>query len=80
METLACGSGTIRHLRRLSLPCQYCQGFDITFTFAGTATGKTISGTLYMGEYLDAKFTAARHQYSEERPAIRIPKGRPIAT
>ena len=55
-------------------------GANITFTFAGTAAGETISGTLYMGEYLDAKFTATRHQYPEERPTIRIPRGRPIAT
>jgi len=55
-------------------------GANITFTFAGTAAGDTISGPLYMGEYLDARFTAKRHQYPAERPTIRIPSGRPIAT
>lgn len=55
-------------------------GTNVTFTFVGTVSGDTMSGPIYMGEYLNAKFTARRHQYPEARPAIRVPTGRPIAT
>lgn len=55
-------------------------GANVTFTFAGTGAGDTISGPLYMGEYLNARFTARRHQYPVERPIIRVPSGRPMAT
>jgi len=55
-------------------------GDNITFTFAGTLSGNTMSGKVYMGEYLNAKFTAKRHAYSETRTTIRIPTGPPLAT
>lgn len=57
-------------------------GANVTFTFSGKASGDTISGPLYMGEYLDAKFTARRHQYPDPatRPNIRVARGRPLAT
>jgi D-glucosaminate-6-phosphate ammonia-lyase len=55
-------------------------GSSVTFIFAGTLTGDTISGPIYMGEYLNAKFTAKRHPYSTTRAPIRIPSGRPLAT
>ncbi len=45
-------------------------GANITFTFAGTAAGETISGTLYMGEYLDATY---RHPAPVPRGAARDP-------
>jgi len=34
----------------------------------------------WMGEYLNAKFTAKRHAYSTERTRIVVPKGPPLAT
>jgi hypothetical protein len=55
-------------------------GANVTFTFAGTVSGDTMSGTLYMGEYLNAKFVATRHAYSNPRTPIRVPAGRPLAT
>ena len=51
-----------------------------TFTFAGTVSGDTISGPIYMGEYLNARFTARRHAYPATREPIRIPSGPPLAT
>jgi hypothetical protein len=55
-------------------------GATVTFIFAGTLAGDTISGPIYMGEYLNAKFTAKRHAYSTTRTPIRVPAGRPLAT
>jgi D-glucosaminate-6-phosphate ammonia-lyase len=55
-------------------------GDAITFTFAGSLSGDTFSGPVYMGEYLNAKFTAKRHSYPANRGgAIRIPGGPPLA-
>jgi D-glucosaminate-6-phosphate ammonia-lyase len=55
-------------------------GDNVTFTFGGTISGDTISGPLYMGEYLNAKFTAKRRAYPDSRTTIRIPSGPPLAT
>jgi hypothetical protein len=55
-------------------------GDNITFTFAGTVSGATMTGAVYMGEYLNAKFTAKRHDYPATRTTIRIPTGPPLAT
>jgi L-seryl-tRNA(Ser) seleniumtransferase len=38
-------------------------GDSLQFTFAGKISGDEMSGTLDMGEYLGAKWTAVRHQY-----------------
>ncbi|HZO57821.1 MAG TPA: aminotransferase class V-fold PLP-dependent enzyme [Bryobacteraceae bacterium] len=54
-------------------------GDSITFTFAGTISGDTISGPIYMGEYLNAKFTAQRHSYPAIRGRVLIPGGPPLA-
>jgi D-glucosaminate-6-phosphate ammonia-lyase len=54
-------------------------GDSITFTFAGTISGDTISGPIYMGEYLNARFTAQRHSYPATRARILIPGGPPLA-
>jgi D-glucosaminate-6-phosphate ammonia-lyase len=54
-------------------------GDSITFTFAGALSGDTISGPIYMGEYLNAKFTAQRHSYPATRGTIVIPGGPPLA-
>jgi seryl-tRNA(Sec) selenium transferase len=52
----------------------------VTFIFAGTISGDTISGPIYLGEYLNAKFTARRHSYPTERGRIVVPGGPPLAT
>ena len=54
-------------------------GDSITFTFSGSLSGDTLSGPVYMGEYLNAKFTAKRHAYPERRGTILIPGGPPLA-
>ncbi|MBK5294504.1 MAG: aminotransferase class V-fold PLP-dependent enzyme [Acidobacteriia bacterium] len=54
-------------------------GDSITFIFAGSLSGDTISGPVYMGEYLNAKFTAKRHTYPASRGSILIPGGPPLA-
>ena len=54
-------------------------GDSITFIFAGSLSGDTISGPVYMGEYLNAKFTAKRYSYPVHRGSILIPGGPPLA-
>jgi hypothetical protein len=52
----------------------------VTFIFVGTVSGETISGPIYMGEYLNARFTARRHSYPPGRTRIVVPGGPPLAT
>jgi hypothetical protein len=55
-------------------------GDNVGFIFAGTLAGDTFSGPIYMGEYLNAKFTAKRYNYpAGPGAAIRIPTGPPLA-
>jgi seryl-tRNA(Sec) selenium transferase len=58
---------------------EFKPGDSITFTFSGALAGDTFSGPVYMGEYLNAKFTAKRHTYPERRGTILIPGGPPLA-
>ena len=51
----------------------------MSFTFAGTLADNSFSGPVYIGEYLNAKFTARRHPYQERRGNILIPGGPPLA-
>lgn len=55
-------------------------GDSITFMFSGTVKDNTISGSVYMGEYMTAKFTAKRHTFKGKRERIMIPGGPPLAT
>ena len=55
------------------------RGDSLVYTFAGAISGDTISGPLYMGEYLNAKFTAKRYAYPPGPSSIRIPTGPPLA-
>jgi hypothetical protein len=57
----------------------YKPGDSITFTFSGSLSGDSFSGPVYMGEYLNARFTAKRHSYPERRGNILIPGGPPLA-
>ncbi|MEK6781215.1 MAG: aminotransferase class V-fold PLP-dependent enzyme [Bacteroidota bacterium] len=55
-------------------------GDGITYLFSGTVTGSNMSGSIYLGEYMNAKFTAKRSNYKQERKRIVIPGGPPLAT
>jgi hypothetical protein len=60
---------------QLSVP-----GDSVGFIFAGTIAGDSFSGPIYMGEYLNAKFTARRYVYPAGQGApITIPTGPPLA-
>jgi hypothetical protein len=53
---------------------------NIPFIFSGTVAGDAISGQIYMGEYINAKFKAVRHNQKAVRRALKFPTGRPFAT
>ena len=55
-------------------------GNSISYLFSGKAADDSISGSIYMGEYLTANFTAKRSAYNDERRRIVIPGGPPLAT
>ena len=55
-------------------------GDGITYMFSGKVSGTTISGSIFLGEYLNAKFTAKKSSYKMERKRIMIPGGPPLAT
>jgi uncharacterized pyridoxal phosphate-dependent enzyme len=55
-------------------------GDGITYMFSGKVSGTTISGSIFLGEYLNAKFTAKKSSYKTERKRIMIPGGPPLAT
>jgi hypothetical protein len=55
------------------------RGDSVNFIFAGNVSGDTITGPIYMGEYLNAKFTAKRHGYPSTRGPIMVPGGPPLA-
>jgi hypothetical protein len=55
-------------------------GDRILFLFAGRALGDIISGSVFLGEYLSAQFTAKRSMYRKLRKPFAIPGGPPLAT
>lgn len=54
-------------------------GDSITFTFVGTLSGGNMAGKVYMGEYLNANFTAKRHVYPANSRPVLVPGGPPLA-
>ncbi len=54
---------------RVRLTSSYTErhGDSLQFEFSGQLTGEEISGTLNMGEYLEAKWTAKRHVFGGRR-------------
>jgi D-glucosaminate-6-phosphate ammonia-lyase len=52
----------------------------ITFIFSGTIAGDTITGSIYMGEYRTATFSAKRSSYKIQPKEITVPGGPPLAT
>ncbi len=73
--------GTIEggQIRLRSNTAERGSGDSIPYIFAGTGSGDAFSGTLYMGEYLNAKFTATRRPYAAGSSAIVLPGGPPLA-
>jgi seryl-tRNA(Sec) selenium transferase len=67
--------GQVKLRSALHLPGNY-----VPFLFSGTVTGDAISGSIHLGEYLTASFTAARAATRRTRVRVSIPKGPPLAT
>ena len=55
-------------------------GDSIDFIFSGTVTNSTIEGSIHLGEYLSATFTAIHHPEIHVRQRINVPSGPPLAT
>jgi D-glucosaminate-6-phosphate ammonia-lyase len=55
-------------------------GDCIPFLFAGRALGDIMSGSIFLGEYLSAQFSAQRSSYQKLRRPFAIPGGPPLAT
>ncbi len=55
-------------------------GDNIQYVFFGTVSGDLMTGQVYLGEYLNASFSAKRQQLKKSRRPIRVPKGQPLAT
>jgi hypothetical protein len=55
-------------------------GDHITYLFSGTLAGEEIKGSIYLGEYRTANFTAKRNKTKSMREPINIPSGPPLAT
>lgn len=55
-------------------------GDNVAFLFTGKAGNDKLTGSILLGEYLTANFTATRTQYTIEKKPIFIPGGPPLAT
>lgn len=55
-------------------------GDHILFIFSGGLTDEGFAGSVFLGEYLTAHFTARRAVYGAERRPVFIPGGPPLAT
>jgi seryl-tRNA(Sec) selenium transferase len=55
-------------------------GDSILYLFSGTVNEEGINGSIFMGEYLSAQFTAKKMEYQPQREEIMIPGGPPLAT
>ncbi|MEZ4661842.1 MAG: hypothetical protein R2911_30200 [Caldilineaceae bacterium] len=51
-----------------------------SFLFSGHATADRIDGSIFLGEYLTAKFSATRTLYQPLDKPFAIPGGPPLAT
>jgi hypothetical protein len=66
---------------RVKMRSQVCRPGDrIPFLFSGRACDGRLSGSIFLGEYLTAQFTARRAAYRELREPFVIPGGPPLAT
>jgi seryl-tRNA(Sec) selenium transferase len=50
----------------------------VSYTFAGTISGDTITGKIDMGEFLTANFTGKKNTKDPDRMPIVFPEGRPM--
>ncbi len=55
-------------------------GDSIPFMFSGQVAGDRMAGTVFLGEYLTARFTAQRATYQKLDKPFAIPGGPPLAT
>lgn len=55
-------------------------GDSISYWFSAKQDGDTLSGSVFLGEYLTAKFTAKRSEYRKSHKRIVVPGGPPLAT
>lgn len=55
-------------------------GDSINYWFSAKVSNDTLAGSVFLGEYLTAKFTAKRSTYKEEHKRVVIPGGPPLAT
>ncbi len=55
-------------------------GDHISYWFSGKQEGDTLSGSVFLGEYLTAKFTAKPLEYNRSHNRIVVPGGPPLAT
>lgn len=55
-------------------------GDSVPFLFSGKLSGDTMSGSIHLGEYLTATFSADRSSNRAPRRSITIPGGPPLAT
>lgn len=66
---------------RVKLRSQVSQpGDNVLFLFSGRVDEDAISGSVFLGEYLTARFTAKRSAYRGTRKPFAIPGGPPLAT
>jgi hypothetical protein len=72
--------GTVEH-DQVKLRSQVRQpGDGILFLFSGRVSDDIMTGSIHLGEYLTAQFTAKRSTYQKLRQALAIPGGPPLAT
>lgn len=55
-------------------------GDHISYWFSGKVEGNILNGSIFLGEYLTAKFSAKRVKYDQRHNKIRVPGGPPLAT
>ncbi len=55
-------------------------GDHISYWFSAKQDGDTLSGSVFLGEYLTAKFSAKRSDYRKSHKRIVVPGGPPLAT
>ena len=73
-------AGTVEG-QQVKLRSQVSQPGDrIPFLFSGQISGDTFSGSIHLGEYLTAQFSAKRSSYQKLRKHFAIPGGPPLAT
>ena len=53
---------------------------NVLYIFSGSVSGETISGQIYLGEYIRASFTAKRRSQKVVRRKIKFPKGQPLSS